>query len=92
MVIFLSVQEISRVIKKLKDSYELNTPVAVIEKASFPQERKIIGTLQNIARKVKKAKVTRQALIIIGDVLSKNYQKSKLYDKNFGHMFRKKRK
>ncbi|MDP3731525.1 MAG: cobalt-precorrin-4/precorrin-4 C(11)-methyltransferase, partial [Candidatus Omnitrophota bacterium] len=89
MVIFLSVQEIGRVIKKLKDSYALNTPVAVIEKVSFPEERKIIGTLENIARKVKKSGITRQALIIVGDVLKKSYQKSKLYDKSFKHMFRR---
>ncbi|MDP3791973.1 MAG: precorrin-4 C(11)-methyltransferase [Candidatus Omnitrophota bacterium] len=90
MVIFLSIQEIERVIRKLKDGYGLNTPVAVIEKASFPQERKIIGTLRDIAKKVKEAGITRQALIIVGDVLRKNYQKSKLYDKDFDHMFRKK--
>ena len=88
MVIFLSIQEIERVIGKLKEGYGLNTPVAVIEKVSFPGERKIIGTLRDIAKKVKEAGITRQALIIIGDVLRKNYQKSKLYDKDFGHMFR----
>lgn len=91
MVIFLSVQHIERVMKKLKESYALNTPVAVIERVSFPQERKIIGTLQNISKKVRKAGVTRQALIIIGDVLKKDYQRSKLYDRTFEHMFRKKR-
>lgn len=90
MVIFLSIQDIERVIRKLKKSYGLNTPVAVIEKVSFPEERKIIGTLQDIAKKVKEAGITRQAIIIVGDVLKKDYQKSKLYDKYFEHMFRKK--
>ncbi|MDP2912956.1 MAG: precorrin-4 C(11)-methyltransferase [Candidatus Omnitrophota bacterium] len=90
MVIFLSVQEIGRVMEKLKGSYGLNTPVAVIEKVSFPEERKITGTLRDIAKKVKEARITRQALIIVGDVLKKSYQKSKLYDKGFEHMFRKK--
>ncbi|MDP3732128.1 MAG: precorrin-4 C(11)-methyltransferase [Candidatus Omnitrophota bacterium] len=92
MVIFLSIQEIECVIGKLKKSYGLNTPVAVIEKVSFPEERKIIGTLQDIAKKVKEAGIARQAIIIVGDVLKKNYQKSKLYDKYFKHMFRGKRK
>ena len=91
MVIFLSIQEIERVIGKLKEGYGLNTPVAVIEKVSFPGEIKIIGTLRDIAKKVKEAGMTRQALIIIGDVLRKNYQKSKLYDKDFDHMFREKK-
>lgn len=92
LVIFLSVRQLGGLIKKLKINYRLNTPVAVIEKVSFPEERKIIGTLQNIARKVKKARITRQALIIVGEVLKKNYQRSKLYDNNFEHMFRRKRK
>lgn len=90
MVIFLSIQEIDRVVRKLKQGYGLDTPVAVIEKVSYPDERKIIGTLQDIAKKVKDAGIKRHALIIIGDVLRKKYQKSQLYDKDFEHTFRKK--
>lgn len=90
MVIFLSVQEISRVVKKLKVGYGLDTPVAVIEKVSYPDERKVVGTLKDIAKRVKAAGIKRQALIIIGDCLKKDYQKSKLYDKNFEHSFRRK--
>lgn len=92
MVIFLSIDRIDEVITKIKKSYGLNTPVVVVEKVSFPEEIIITGTLENIARKVKKAGIARQALIIIGDVLKKDYQKSKLYDKGFEHMFRKKGK
>ena len=91
MVIFLSIDRIDDVIKKIKKNYGLATPVAVVEKVSLPEERIITGRLGNIARKVKEAGITRQALIIIGDVLRKNYQKSKLYDKDFDHMFRKKK-
>ena len=91
IVIFLSIQEIDRVVRKLKQGYGLDTPVAVIEKVSYPDERKIIGTLQDIAKKVKEVGIKRRALIIIGDVLRKKYQKSKLYDKDFEHTFRKKK-
>lgn len=90
MAIFLSIDRIGDVMKKLEDSYGLNTPVAVIEKVSFPEERKIIGTVRDIVEKVKEAGIKRQAIIIVGDVLNKKYRKSKLYDKHFGHMFRKK--
>ncbi|MDO8662739.1 MAG: precorrin-4 C(11)-methyltransferase [Candidatus Omnitrophota bacterium] len=89
LVIFLSIDRIEDVVKKIKKSYGLNTPVAVIEKVSLPQERKITGTVRDIVKKVKMAGINRQALIIIGDVFKKNYQKSKLYAKDFGHMFRK---
>ena len=92
MAIFLSIDKIESVIKKLTESYGLDTPVAVIEKVSFPEERKIIGTLRDISKKVREAGIMRHAIIIVGDVLNKNYQKSKLYDKDFEHMFRKKEK
>ncbi|MCQ9207498.1 MAG: precorrin-4 C(11)-methyltransferase [Omnitrophica bacterium] len=90
VVIFLSIQEIDRVVTKLKQGYGLDTPVAVIEKVTYADERKIVGTLEDIAKRVKDAGIKRQALIIIGDVLRKKYQKSKLYDKDFEHAFRRK--
>jgi len=91
MVIFLSIHEIERVVDQLAKGYGEDTPVAVVEKASWPGERKIIGTLGNIAKKVKEAGIQRQALIVVGEVLGETYQKSKLYDANFEHGFRKKK-
>ncbi len=91
MAIFLSTHEIERVVDQLTKGYGEDTPVAVVEKASWPEERKIIGTLGNIAEKVKEAGIKRQALILVGDVLRKNYQRSKLYDAHFEHGFRKKK-
>jgi len=91
MVIFLSTHEIERVVDQLSKGYGEDTPVAVVEKASWPEERKIIGTLGNIAEKVKEAGIKRQALILVGDVLGKNCQRSKLYDAHFEHGFRKKK-
>ena len=92
MVIFLSIKEIERVVDKLATGYRRDTPVAVVEKASWSEERRIFGTLENIAKKVKEAAIKRQALIIVGDVLRGAYQNSKLYDKNFEHGFRKKKR
>lgn len=91
MVIFLSTHEIERVVDQLAKGYGEDTPVAVVEKASWPEERKIIGTLRDIAEKVKETGMKRQALIIVGDVLRGTDQKSKLYDKDFEHGFRKKK-
>lgn len=88
MVIFLSIQQISRLAAKLKKSYGPDTPVVVIEKASWPDERRIEGALKDIALKVKKSGIRRQAIIIIGNVLKRKYQKSRLYDKNFKHSYR----
>ena len=92
MVIFLSIHEIERVVDQLAKSYGEETPVAVVEKASWPEERKIIGTLGNIAEKVKEAGIKRHALFVVGEVLGKTYLKSKLYDADFEHGFRKRKR
>jgi len=89
MVIFLSIDRIDDVVDELKKGYFIDTPVAVVEKASLPDEKKIIGTLKDIAQKVKGANIKRQAVIIVGNVLKKEYVKSKVYDKGFEHGFRK---
>jgi len=91
MVIFLSIHEIERVVDQLIKGYGEDTPVAIVEKASWPEERKIIGTLGNIAEKVKEAGIKRQALIVVGEVLGNTHLKSKLYDANFEHGFRKRK-
>lgn len=91
MVIFLSVQEIERVVEKLAKGYGGDTPVAIVAKASWSEERKIFGTLGDIAGKVEEAGIKRQALIVVGDVLRRVYRRSKLYDANFEHGFRGKK-
>jgi len=92
LVLFLSVHEIGKVARKLRRAYPADTPVVVLEKASWPEERTIAGTLENIAQKMKETGIKRQALIIVGDVLRKNYERSKLYAADFEHGFREKKR
>ncbi|WP_368488659.1 precorrin-4 C(11)-methyltransferase [Clostridium sp. BJN0013] len=89
MAIFLSVGMIDKVVEKLRKGYGRNVPIAVVEKASWEDERAIIGTLDDICEKVKKANITKCAQILVGDFIDCKYKKSLLYDKNFTHMFRK---
>lgn len=94
--IFLSAGMIDRVVKELKQGYSDNTPVAVVYRATWEDEKIVEGTLEDIARKVKKAKIKRQAMIIIGKTLGQGSrvkgQKSKLYNKDFEHGYRRKSK
>jgi precorrin-4/cobalt-precorrin-4 C11-methyltransferase len=91
LVLFLSVDKLKTVIKKLLTSYPKNTPVAIISRASWPDQKIIKGTLTNILAKNTRLGIKKQALIFVGDVLKqKGFSKSKLYDKNFSHMFRDK--
>ena len=91
MIFYLSVHLISEIVKEsLRGGYPKSTPVAAIYRASWKDEKIIRGTLENIIKKVRDAKITRTAIIIIGDVVNpKHYEYSRLYDKTFSHGFRK---
>ncbi|MBR2519249.1 MAG: precorrin-4 C(11)-methyltransferase [Selenomonadaceae bacterium] len=93
MCIFLSVNLLAEIKRDLMSAgFKSSTPVAVVYKASWPGEEKIIrGRLDSIVDQVKEANIDRTALIIIGHCLDSNkgnYQPSKLYSPKFGHMFR----
>ena len=66
----------------------LSVPVAIVVKASWPDQRIIRGTLETIADIVAKEGVLRQAMIVVSHVLDSEYELSKLYDKGFAHMYR----
>lgn len=91
MVFYLSVHLLSDLVKKtISGGYKKSTPVAVVYRASWPDQKIIIGTLQDITKKVQSEKITRTSIVIIGDVIKpKSYEFSKLYDKSFSHGFRK---
>mgnify|MGYP000513605168 CR=1 FL=1 len=89
MIIFLSVGKIEVLVKLIGTSYEKDTPVAVVYKASWPEEVIIYGTLETIAEKVKAAGITKTALVVVGDFLGDKYELSKLYDQNFETEYRK---
>jgi len=91
MIFYLSVQLIDNIVKEaVAGGYPKTTPVGVVYRASWPDQMIITGTLQTISKKIKDQKITRTAIIIIGDVIKpKSYEYSKLYDKSFSHGFRK---
>ena len=84
MIIFLSVGRIAELA-----AYPAATPVAVVYKASWPEEKIVTGTLLDIAEKVQAAGITKTALVTVGEFLGDTYALSKLYDKTFTHEFRK---
>ena len=88
MIIFLSVGMIEQLADTLKEEYREDTPVAVVYKASWEDQKIVIGNLTNIAQKVKEAGITKTALTVVGDFLGDEYELSKLYDKTFTHEFR----
>jgi precorrin-4/cobalt-precorrin-4 C11-methyltransferase len=91
MMIFLSVGMIENVVTDLlAGGYPEDTPVAIVEKVSWPDERQIRGTLATIAAQVKEANITKTAIIAVGKVLADGPPPalSKLYDEAFTHGYR----
>lgn len=91
MLVLLSVGMIDEVVEDLIDGgYPKDTPVAVVEKVSWPEERQLRATLADITAKVRKAGISRTAVICVGRVLALAPPAvlSKLYDRHFSHGFR----
>lgn len=91
LIFYLSVHLVPNLVKEaIAGGYKKTTPVAIVYKASWADEIIVKGTLQDIAQKVKDAKITRTAIVIISDVIKpESYEYSKLYDKKFSHGYRK---
>ena len=93
LVLHLSINNLARVVRELTPVYGADCPVAVVWRASWPDQRVIRGRLSNIRAAVKDAKLTRTALIIVGRVLEKSdFADSKLYDPAHSHVLRPRRK
>lgn len=89
MCIFLSVQMIDKVAGELiSGGYAPSTPVAVVQRATWPDEKIIQATLETIAGIVKQENIGKTAMIMVGDFLDTQYEKSKLYDPTFAHEYR----
>jgi len=93
MVIFLSAGMIEKVVEKLLAGYPGETPCVVVEKASWPTQRIVRGSLKEIAAIAREAGIEKTALIYVGDSMRASAadlgKESRLYDRKFKHGFRK---
>ena len=91
LIFYLSVHLVSSIVKEaIAGGYKKSTPVGVVYRASWNDQKIITGTLGTIEKLIKEEKITRTAIIIISDVIDpKSYEYSKLYDKKFSHGYRK---
>jgi precorrin-4/cobalt-precorrin-4 C11-methyltransferase len=90
LVLFLSAILIKKVVKELSPHYGEDCPVAVVQKATWPDQKIVRGTLQDIAGKMRQEGIRSTAIIIVGRVLtSKDFANSRLYAPEFSHGFRK---
>jgi precorrin-4/cobalt-precorrin-4 C11-methyltransferase len=89
LVIHLAVQAIAAIVKELTPTYGADCPVAVVVRASWPDERIVRGTLGDIAAKIAAQPIERTALVLIGPALAvENFRDSALYDAAYRRRFR----
>ena len=82
MAIHLGVRHLARIVDELRPHYGGDCPIAVIYRASWPDEEKITGTLDDIVGKVQSTPIERTALILVGQVLAaEGFAESTLYAK-----------
>ena len=72
----------------LAGGYRPDTPVAVVYKATWPEEMKLYCTVGTLHRTVAEHGLRKTALIIVGNCLGGNYERSKLYDPGFSTEYR----
>ena len=98
LVIFLSVTRMFRIAAQLQDAgYAPDTPVAVAYRVGWPDQQIIRGALSDIAEKVRAAKITLQALIIVGQAVdpqllnpdAASVAVSHLYSDDYTHLYRR---
>jgi precorrin-4/cobalt-precorrin-4 C11-methyltransferase len=90
MALFLSITLLKDVVRSLTSSYGADCPVAVVHKASWPDQVIVTGTLADIESKVKAAKLNSTSMVLVGRVLTATeFADSRLYDPTFTHRFRK---
>ncbi len=89
LAIHLSIRNLAHVERALTPHYGTDCPVVVAYRVTWPDEQFIHGTLSTIAKKVRAAKLTRTALVLVGHVFGHNtFRDSALYDAKHEHVLR----
>ncbi|MEG2298736.1 MAG: SAM-dependent methyltransferase, partial [Anaerovoracaceae bacterium] len=90
MAIFLSTGMLEDLSKELvAGGYAPDTKAAIVYKATWPDEKVFRGTIETLPQIAKENNITKTALILVGNFLGNEYERSLLYDPSFTHEFRK---
>jgi precorrin-4/cobalt-precorrin-4 C11-methyltransferase len=89
LAIHLAIHALDRIVAELTPLYGADCPVAVVVRASWPDERVVRGTLTTIAGVLAAEKVERTALVLVGPALdAEGFRDSALYDPDYRRRFR----
>lgn len=89
LAIHLSIHVLGKVVADLVPDYGADCPVAVVFRATWPDQQVVRGTLATIEAEVAKSPIERTALILVGRALaSEDFRESSLYDVAYQRRFR----
>ncbi len=89
MCIFLSGPHLKKIVADLRLHYPDDTPVALVYRATWPEERSYQGTLGTVLEETKKTDWNLTTMMLVGKALGHESQtESSLYSKDFTHIFR----
>ncbi|QKJ35414.1 precorrin-4 C(11)-methyltransferase [Pseudomonas sp. MPDS] len=89
MAIHLGVNHLEKIVSELLPHYGVDCPIAVIHRATWPDQDWVVGTLADIAEKVQAKGFRRTALILVGRVLGNDvFSESSLYRAGHAHLYR----
>lgn len=88
LALHLSIHMLDEVVAALVPHYGADCPVAVVWRASWPDETILRGTLESIGA-LMEAKMDRTALILVGRVLgAEEFARSRLYAQDYDRRYR----
>jgi precorrin-4/cobalt-precorrin-4 C11-methyltransferase len=89
LAVHLSIHVLDKVVEELVPHYGADCPVAIVYRASWPDERIIAGTLETIAAVMQSETMERTALILVGPALAASeFRESALYNADYQRRFR----
>ncbi|MEL6436149.1 MAG: precorrin-4 C(11)-methyltransferase [Pseudomonadota bacterium] len=89
LAIHLSIRNLDYIYRALEPFYGADCPVVIAYRATWPDELYIKTTLADMKDEVRKAKITRTALVLVGKVFGDvEFRDSDLYNSEFAHVLR----
>ena len=93
LAIHLSIRNLAYIREALEPYYGADCPVVIAYRATWPDELYIHTTLADMKEEVRKAKITRTALVMVGPVFGDvSFRDSDLYNPDYAHVLRNKGK
>jgi precorrin-4 C11-methyltransferase len=88
LCVYLSARLIEQVQQHLLTAYPPDTPAAILYRVSWPDEKVVLTELCRLAEEVRRHKLSRTTLLVVGAAVRGRQNRSRLYDSHHGHIFR----